>query len=82
MNSLLYVALNESGFNISFVLSYGIQGREVARALKDVATEEDYLNLIKSKTISNNDAASRLPLRPDLFYKELWTDWDDFLTPI
>ena len=54
----------------------------MARALKDVATEEDYLNLIKSKTISNNDAASRLPLRPDLFYKELWTDWDDFLTPI
>lgn len=55
------------------------QGRKVARALQDVATKEDYLNLMKSKRIPSNDAASRLPYRPDLLYKELWTDWDDFL---
>jgi len=35
-------------------------GREVARSL-EVATEEDYMRLMKSKTIPEEDIASRLP---------------------
>ena len=37
-------------------------GREVARSL-EVATEEDYMRLMKSKTIPEEDIASRLPFR-------------------
>ncbi|KAL7509188.1 hypothetical protein ACHAXN_006233 [Cyclotella atomus] len=55
------------------------EGREVARSLVGVDTEEDYMNLIKSKTIPDNDAASRLPYRPDLLYKKEWISWEDFL---
>ncbi|EJK73706.1 hypothetical protein THAOC_04654 [Thalassiosira oceanica] len=53
-------------------------GREVARTM-EVATEEDYMRLMKSKTIPEEDVASRLPFRPDLMYKENWNGWDDFL---
>mmetsp|Transcript_37035 Transcript_37035/g.66664 ORF Transcript_37035/g.66664 Transcript_37035/m.66664 type:complete len:166 (-) Transcript_37035:464-961(-) len=56
------------------------KGQQVASALKGIETEEDYLNLIKSKTILDNDIASRLPYRPDLKYKNEWLGWDDFLT--
>eukprot|EP00579_Thalassiosira_antarctica_P008463 CAMPEP_0201901034 /NCGR_PEP_ID=MMETSP0902-20130614/53520_1 /ASSEMBLY_ACC=CAM_ASM_000551 /TAXON_ID=420261 /ORGANISM="Thalassiosira antarctica, Strain CCMP982" /LENGTH=185 /DNA_ID=CAMNT_0048434871 /DNA_START=138 /DNA_END=696 /DNA_ORIENTATION=- len=55
------------------------KGQQVASALKGIETEEDYLNLIKSKTILDNDIASRLPYRPDLKYKNEWLGWDDFL---
>ena len=54
------------------------EGRNIARKLK-VHTEEDYLSLIKSKSISDDDIASRLPYRPDLKYKEEWNGWNDFL---
>jgi uncharacterized short protein YbdD (DUF466 family) len=64
---------------ISFVPWFSIQGREIARALVGVDSEEKYLNLMKSKTIPDNDAASRLPFRPDLKYKTEWLGWDDFL---
>ena len=53
-------------------------GREVARSL-EVATEDDYLRLMKSKAIPEENVASRLPYRPDLMYKENWNGWDDFL---
>jgi len=55
-----------------------LKGRKIARAL-DVDTESDYIDLIKSKTIPDDDAASRLPYRPDLHYKNEWTSWNDFL---
>ena len=55
------------------------EGQQVASALKGIETEEDYLNLIKSKTILDNNIASRLPYRPDLKYKNEWLGWDDFL---
>eukprot|EP00804_Cyclotella_cryptica_P014609 CCRYP_012655-RB/>CCRYP_012655-RB protein AED:0.03 eAED:0.03 QI:227/1/1/1/0.5/0.33/3/572/193 len=55
------------------------EGRQVARALVGIDSEEKYLNLMKSKTIPDNDAASRLPFRPDLKYKTDWLGWDDFL---
>lgn len=55
------------------------EGRIVARALEGIRTETDYLNLIKSKTIPDDDIASRLPYRPDLKYKEEWLGWEDFL---
>ena len=42
-------------------------------------TEKEYMNLIKSKTIPDDDLGSRLPYRPDLKYKEEWNGWDDFL---
>jgi hypothetical protein len=66
-------------FILKVVISSFVQGRQVARALVDITTEESYLNLIKSKTIPDDDAASRLPFRPDLKYKNEWLGWDDFL---
>ncbi|KAL7529140.1 hypothetical protein ACHAWF_002858 [Thalassiosira exigua] len=63
------------GLTLSFV-----RGRRVARALKEVETQEAYLDLIKSKSIPDDDVASRLPFRPDLKYKTCgWLGWDDFL---
>jgi hypothetical protein len=56
-----------------------LKGRQVARALVDINTKDEYLQLIKSKTLPDNDSASRLPYRPDLFYKSGWISWDDFL---
>ncbi|KAL7527219.1 hypothetical protein ACHAXR_001855 [Thalassiosira sp. AJA248-18] len=55
------------------------EGRKVARSLKGIETEDAYINLIKSKTIPDDDVASRLPYRPDLKYKTQWVGWDDFL---
>lgn len=55
------------------------EGRKVARELKGIETEDAYINLLKSKTIPDDDVASRLPYRPDLKYKNEWLGWDDFL---
>ena len=55
------------------------EGRQVARALEGITTEQSYLELMKSKTISDDDIASRLPYRPDLKYREDWLGWEDFL---
>jgi hypothetical protein len=55
------------------------EGRNVARALDGIDTEESYLDLIKGKTVPDDDPASRLPFRPDLKYKGEWLGWDDFL---
>ena len=44
-------------------------------------TEEEYLGLFKTKQIDDADIASRLPYRPDLFYKNKgWVSWEDFLS--
>eukprot|EP00532_Pseudo-nitzschia_australis_P004547 CAMPEP_0168191932 /NCGR_PEP_ID=MMETSP0139_2-20121125/17780_1 /TAXON_ID=44445 /ORGANISM="Pseudo-nitzschia australis, Strain 10249 10 AB" /LENGTH=175 /DNA_ID=CAMNT_0008115141 /DNA_START=198 /DNA_END=725 /DNA_ORIENTATION=- len=44
-------------------------------------TEEEYLHLFKTKQIDDADIASRLPYRPDLFYKNKgWVSWEDFLS--
>lgn len=51
----------------------------MARALVDIKQKEDYLNLIRSKSLSDDSRASRLPYRPDLLYKTNWKSWDDFL---
>ena len=63
---------------LGVILSFD-EGRKIARELKGIDTEESYLELIKSKTISDDDLASRLPYRPDLKYKDEWLGWDDFL---
>jgi hypothetical protein len=55
------------------------EGREVARKLEGIESEEAYMALMKSKTIPDGDVASRLPYRPDLMYKEDWQGWKDFL---
>ncbi|KAL7490878.1 hypothetical protein ACHAWT_000389 [Skeletonema menzelii] len=55
------------------------EGREVARKLEGIETEEAYMALMKSKTIPDGDISSRLPFRPDLKYKEQWKGWEDFL---
>jgi len=54
------------------------QGREVARTLQ-LASQEEYLKLIESKTIKDSELASRLPYRPDLKYKQEWQSWEDWL---
>ena len=59
------------------------EAKAVARALardKGVNSEEAYLELKKrANGISDDDMASRLPLKPDLYYRADWTSWDDFL---
>eukprot|EP00970_Alexandrium_tamarense_P012228 scaffold2846_cov231-Alexandrium_tamarense.AAC.6 len=55
------------------------EGREVARSLNGINTKDEYMSLIQSKTIQDDDSASRLPYRPDLKYKAEWLGWDDFL---
>jgi len=60
------------------------EARAVARTMArdmGVRTEEAYLEMKKEggDAISEDDAASRLPLRPDLYYKADWISWDDFL---
>ena len=46
---------------------------------KGVESEASYVELIKSGKISDDELASRLPLRPDLYYKAEWLSWDNFL---
>jgi len=63
---------------LGITLSFS-EGREVARALEGIETEEAYMALMKSKTIPDGDISSRLPFRPDLKYKEQWQGWEEFL---
>eukprot|EP00536_Pseudo-nitzschia_multiseries_P015747 jgi/Psemu1/312404/fgenesh1_kg.943_\ len=63
--------------------------REVARTRVGVAsttrwkasTEAEYLDLFRTKQIDDGDIASRLPYRPDLYFKNNgWVSWQDFLS--
>lgn len=55
------------------------QGREIARTLK-FNTEDEYLTFFReNKITSEDDPLSRLPIRPDLYYKQDWQGWDDWL---
>lgn len=54
------------------------QGRQVARALK-LTSQDEYLKLIESKSIKDDELASRLPYRPDLKHKQEWISWGDWL---
>lgn len=54
------------------------EGRTIARQL-GVTDKEAYLSLFHEKKLSDNDPASRLPYRPDLYYKDAWTSWQDWL---
>jgi hypothetical protein len=54
-------------------------GREFARNLQ-LNTEDEYLMIFsENKITSEDDPVSRLPLRPDLYYKQEWQSWDDWL---
>jgi hypothetical protein len=54
-------------------------GREFARNLQ-LNTEDEYLTIFReNKITSEDDPASRLPVRPDLYYKQEWQSWDDWL---
>ncbi|KAG7348439.1 phage-integrase repeat domain protein [Nitzschia inconspicua] len=55
------------------------QGRQIARSLDGIDTEEDYLRLFQEKKFNDDDIASRLPYRPDIKYKDKWISWEDFL---
>jgi hypothetical protein len=55
------------------------KGREIARTLQ-LNTEDEYLTIFREKKITReDDPVSRLPLRPDLYYKQEWQGWDDWL---
>jgi hypothetical protein len=58
-------------------LDYPIAKR-TARALT-LRSKEEYMQLIASKTINDNDDASRLPYQPDKAYKDEWISWEDWL---
>jgi hypothetical protein len=51
----------------------------VARSLSGIDTMDSYLDYVNGRKMSDDDIASRLPIRPDLLYKDLWSGWDDFL---
>mmetsp|Transcript_27994 Transcript_27994/g.52116 ORF Transcript_27994/g.52116 Transcript_27994/m.52116 type:complete len:225 (-) Transcript_27994:198-872(-) len=56
------------------------EGREVARRdLDGVRSAEEYQALMRGKSISDDELASRLPIRPELYYKNEWISWDDWL---
>ena len=59
------------------------QARDIARTClaggHGVDSEEKYLELMRGKTIGDDELSSRLPLRPDLYYKAEWVSWQDFL---
>jgi hypothetical protein len=44
-----------------------------------VKSDETYMEWLKSEAVSDDDLASRLPMRPDLYYKTQWVSWEDFL---
>ena len=52
--------------------------RTTARALK-LQSATDYMELIASNTLDDNDDASRLPYQPDKIYKKEWISWEDWL---
>jgi hypothetical protein len=55
------------------------KGREIARTLQ-LNTEDEYLTIFREKRItSEDDPVSRLPFRPDLYYKQDWQGWNDWL---
>jgi hypothetical protein len=55
------------------------KGREIARTLQ-LNTEDEYLTIFREKQItSEDDPVSRLPFRPDLYYKQEWQGWNDWL---
>lgn len=46
----------------------------------NISTKEEYMDFVKQCTIEDEDSpCSRLPVRPDLFYKDEWMGWDDWL---
>ena len=55
------------------------EGREVARSLDGIDSDGAYLEYVGGGTAPDDDAASRLPHRPDLKYRADWLGWDDFL---
>ena len=55
------------------------EGREVARLLDGIDLDGAYLEYVGGGTAPDDDAASRLPHRPDLKYRADWLGWDDFL---
>lgn len=52
----------------------------VSRSL-GLKTEDEYLALFsdRASNIDDGDLASRLPYKPNLFYKAKWKSWDHFL---
>lgn len=60
------------------------EAREIARAFAvkwKVSTEEEYLEIFRSKQVEDGDIASRLPFRPDQKYENQgWISWEDFLS--
>mmetsp|Transcript_31184 Transcript_31184/g.45434 ORF Transcript_31184/g.45434 Transcript_31184/m.45434 type:complete len:144 (+) Transcript_31184:503-934(+) len=63
---------------LGVVLSFE-EGRKVACSIDGLNGMEDYLNFMKAKEMPDDHLSRRLPYRPDLFYKEEWNGWDDWL---
>mmetsp|Transcript_7699 Transcript_7699/g.11008 ORF Transcript_7699/g.11008 Transcript_7699/m.11008 type:complete len:164 (+) Transcript_7699:155-646(+) len=56
------------------------EARHVARTqLRYIETKEDYLKFMENKGYKDDELTSRLPYRPDVYYKHQWTSWDDWL---
>lgn len=56
-------------------------GRRVAREQlpPSINSKESYTEAFQQKLFNEDDDASLLPFRPDLYYKQEWQGWDDFL---
>ena len=53
-------------------------GRKIARQLQ-LSSKQLYLDFVAAKKMDENDASSRLPHRPDLYYHKAWQNWNDWL---
>lgn len=48
---------------------------------KQIKTKEEYFQFVRERQQKGNedDPSSRLPMRPDIYYKEEWISWEDWL---
>lgn len=54
------------------------KGRAITRSMR-LESEQEYLSYFQEKKHQDNPEQSRLPYRPDLYYKDEWISWDDWL---
>lgn len=47
---------------------------------KGLSSKEDYESYLNKHRDDDDDLSSRLPWRPDVYYKNEWTSWEDWLT--
>ena len=66
------------GVPLTFDVAKDVVRQELVEK-RGLDSEEAYMAMIKSGDMCDDELASRLPLRPDLYYKSVWISWGNFL---